>query len=60
MRPWDDEDWQAEMAELRYMDREARRARFKNSCSDRMCGADDCPRCRPGNRYTDQEEEGVG
>jgi hypothetical protein len=27
---------------------EPRRKRYIQ-CSDRMCGADDCPNCRPGN-----------
>jgi len=27
------------------------------SCSDRMCGAEDCNRCYPGNQYGKQCEE---
>ena len=34
----------------------------KHACRDRMCGADDCPNCRPENfmgaRYLDDNEAG--
>lgn len=32
-------------------------SRHRYSCADRMCGADDCERCRPGCTINTEEDE---
>ena len=50
-----DEDTLEEMRQERH----EQRRRVRNlSCSDGMCGAEDCCRCRPGSyRFSTDEEE---
>ena len=55
---WDfdfNEDHIEEMRQERY----EQRRRVRNlSCTDGYCGAEDCPRCRPGSyRFATEEEE---
>ena len=49
------EDHVYEMKQQAY---EEHRIRRNLSCSDGMCGAEDCPRCRPGSyRFATEGEE---
>ena len=51
----DDEDRAAEMRQERH---EMRRRRRNLSCTNGYCGAEDCPRCRPGSyRFTEEDYE---
>ena len=34
-----------------------RRSNRSLSCSDRMCGAEDCSNCRPSNQDSEQQDE---
>jgi len=44
--------------EIRQELHEMHRRRRNLSCPDGYCGADDCPRCRPGSyRFATDEEE---
>jgi len=45
--------------EMRQELHEMKRRRRNLSCVDGMCGADDCPRCRPGSYRFSQEDEDV-
>ena len=46
------------LEEMRQELHEMRRRRINLSCADGYCGADDCPRCRPGSyRFAMDEEE---
>lgn len=50
-----DEDYLEEMRQERI---EQKRRRRNLSCTDGFCGADDCPRCRPGSyRFATEEWE---
>lgn len=40
------------MEAMRYIPR-----RKQHGCSDRMCGAEDCPTCYPGRMFVDEEED---
>jgi hypothetical protein len=52
---YDDEDY---IAEMRQEMHEMKRRRRNLSCLDGFCGADDCPKCRPGSyMFATQEEE---
>lgn len=51
---FDDEDRAEEMRQERH---EMKRRRRNLSCTDGMCGADDCPRCRPGSHWFATEED---
>jgi hypothetical protein len=50
---YNDEDY---IDEMRQEMHEMRRRRRNLSCSDGYCGADDCPRCRPGSYQFEEEE----
>jgi hypothetical protein len=49
---YNDEDY---IDEMRQEMHEMRRRRRNLSCSDGYCGADDCPRCRPGSYQFEEE-----
>jgi len=51
---YNDEDY---IAEMRQEMHEMKRIRRNLSCSDGFCGADDCPRCRPGSYMFSQEDD---
>ena len=51
---YDDED---RIAEMRQELHEMKRRRRNLSCFDRTCGADDCPKCRPGSYRFSQEDD---
>ena len=46
------------LAEMRRERCEQRRRLRNLSCTDGMCGADDCPRCRPGSYRFSTDDEG--
>jgi len=51
---YNDED---RMEEMRQEMHEMKRRRRNLSCTDGFCGAEDCPRCRPGSYMFATEEE---
>lgn len=51
---WQDHSAEDELADLK---REFREPRKPRGCSDRMCGADDCPTCHPEYEPEKEEEE---
>jgi hypothetical protein len=51
---YDDED---RLDEMRQEYNEMKRRRHNLSCSDGFCGADDCPKCRPGSYVFATEED---
>ena len=49
-----DEDREYEARQEYY---EMKRRRRNLSCTDGYCGAEDCDKCRPNNRYHEMEDE---
>jgi hypothetical protein len=52
---YDDED---RLHEMRQEYHEMKRRRRNLSCTDGFCGAEDCPKCRPGSYRFAQDEDG--